>query len=82
MALQEMEIPVLMDDCTAKPGNRKYNAEVLRFPWKLSVTAEGLAQGKILLSGAEEEDLLLSPQDLGEYFDSFVMNEMEDPFEE
>jgi len=68
----ETEMSLLIDDCTEKPANREYNAQAFRFPWSLVITQEGLAQGKLLLRGAEEEDFLLSPQELEEYFESFL----------
>jgi prolyl-tRNA synthetase len=68
------DIPVLVDDCTEKAKNREFNASVLRFPWILRITKEGLAQGKILLSSTEDEDLFLDPEDLVGYYESFVMD--------
>lgn len=68
------DIPVLVDDATEKAKNREFNASVLRFPWALRITKEGLAQGKVLLSSTEDEDLLLDPEDLVGYYESFIMN--------
>ncbi len=70
--LLETEMSLLIDDCTEKPANREYNAQAFRFPWSLVITREGLAQGKLLLRGAEEEEFFLSPEELEEYFESFM----------
>ncbi len=68
------DIPVLVDDCTEKAKNREFNASVLRFPWILQITKEGLALGKVTLLNTEDEELLLDPEDLVPYYDSFVMD--------
>ncbi len=68
------DIPVLVDDSTEKAKSREFNASVLRFPWVLQITKEGLAQGKVLLSSTEDEDLFLDPEDLVGYYESFIMN--------
>lgn len=80
--LEEADIPTLTDDCTEKPKNREFNAMVLRFPWVLQITREGVAQGKVLLSSAEDENLLLAPEDLDSYFESFFEEALGMPEEE
>ncbi len=61
-ALQEAGLPVLLDARKASPGVKFADADLLGFPWRVTVSKRSLAQGGVELKPRRGEALILPPE--------------------